>query len=41
MMCERGAAFGKRHDARDGNVVLIETRVLVRKRNREYKDFDQ
>lgn len=40
MMRERGAAFGERHNARDGDVVLVETSVLVRERREEYKDLD-
>lgn len=40
-MCEGGAAFRKRHNVGNGNVVLVETGVLVKEREKEYEDLDQ
>ena len=39
--CEGGAAFRKRHNVGNGNVVLVETGVLVKEREKEYEDLDQ
>jgi len=41
VICEGGAAFRKRHNVGNGNVVLVETGVLVREREKEYEDLDQ